>query len=134
MRLTMYSDYALRTLIFLARNEQDNKQITQISDVAKFYNISKNHLTKIVNHLARTGYIETIRGRGGGIKLKKAPSEINLGTLLRETEESFNLVECFERQNNTCPIIDQCGLQLLLHEGLHAFMKVFDQKTLKDII
>ncbi|TDM48075.1 Rrf2 family transcriptional regulator [Macrococcoides goetzii] len=130
MKLTLYSDYSLRVLMFLARTEQR----TQIDEIAKFYNISKNHLTKVVNNLGTLGYIETTRGRGGGITLKMAPEEINIGKLIRKTEEHFNIVECFNRETNTCPIIDHCGLMSVLGEALTAYLKVLDQYTLKDIL
>ncbi|WP_414044568.1 RrF2 family transcriptional regulator [Macrococcus equi] len=130
MKLTLYSDYSLRVLMYLART--DNR--TQIDEIAKFYNISKNHLTKVVNNLASLGYIETTRGRGGGISLKLLPEEINIGKLIRKTEEHFNIVECFDRETNTCPIIDQCGLMSALGEALHAYLKVLDKYTLQDIL
>lgn len=130
MKLTLYSDYSLRVLMFLARTEHR----TQIDEIAKFYNISKNHLTKVVNNLATLGYIETTRGRGGGISLKLAPEDINIGKLIRKTEEHFNLVECFDRHTNTCPIIDHCGLMSVLGEALAAYLKVLDQYTLQDIL
>ncbi|WP_414047882.1 RrF2 family transcriptional regulator [Macrococcus equi] len=130
MKLTLYSDYSLRVLMYLART--DNR--TQIDEIAKFYNISKNHLTKVVNNLASLGYIETTRGRGGGIALKLPPEEINIGKLIRKTEEHFNIVECFDRETNTCPIIDHCGLMSVLGEALHAYLKVLDKYTLQDIL
>lgn len=130
MKLTLYSDYSLRVLMFLARAERR----TQIDEIAKFYNISKNHLTKVVNNLATLGYIETTRGRGGGIILKMAAEDINIGKLIRKTEEHFNIVECFDRATNTCPIIDHCGLMSVLGEALTAYLKVLDQYTLKDIL
>ena len=130
MKLTLYSDYSLRVLMYLARKEDR----TQIDEIAKFYNISKNHLTKVVNNLATLGYIETTRGRGGGIKLKMAPEEINIGTLIRTTEEHFTLVECFDPETNTCPIAGVCGLQNVLGEALQASLNVLDKYTLQDIL
>lgn len=130
MKLTLYSDYSLRVLMYLGRADKR----TQIDEIAKFYNISKNHLTKVVNNLATLGYIETTRGRGGGIMLKMAPEDINVGVLIRQTEEHFNLVECFDRETNTCPIIDHCGLMSVLGEALKAYLKVLDKYTLKDIL
>ncbi|RAI83473.1 Rrf2 family transcriptional regulator [Macrococcoides caseolyticum subsp. hominis] len=130
MKLTLYSDYSLRVLMYIARQEHR----VQIDEIAKFYGISKNHLTKVVNNLATLGYIETTRGRGGGIRIKMAPEEINIGTLIRKTEEHFNLVECFDRETNTCPIAGICGLQGVLGEALNAYLSVLDKYTLQDIL
>lgn len=130
MKLTLYSDYSLRVLMYVAREEHR----VQIDEIAKFYGISKNHLTKVVNNLATLGYIETTRGRGGGICIKMAPEEINIGALIRKTEEHFNLVECFDRETNTCPIAGICGLQGVLGEALNAYLSVLDKYTLQDIL
>lgn len=130
MKLTLYSDYSLRVLMYIARQEHR----VQIDEIANFYGISKNHLTKVVNNLATLGYIETTRGRGGGIRIKMAPEEINIGALIRKTEEHFNLVECFDRETNTCPIAGICGLQGILGEALNAYLSVLDKYTLQDIL
>ncbi|WP_312039483.1 Rrf2 family transcriptional regulator [Macrococcoides bohemicum] len=130
MKLTLYSDYSLRVLMYIARQEHR----VQIDEIAKFYGISKNHLTKVVNNLATLGYIETTRGRGGGIRIKMTPEEINIGALIRKTEEHFNLVECFDRETNTCPIAGICGLQGVLSEALGAYLSVLDGYTLNDIL
>ncbi|MFC6118619.1 RrF2 family transcriptional regulator [Macrococcoides bohemicum] len=130
MKLTLYSDYSLRVLMYIARQEHR----VQIDEIAKFYGISKNHLTKVVNNLATLGYIETTRGRGGGIRIKMTPEEINIGALIRKTEEHFNLVECFDRETNTCPIAGICGLQGVLGEALGAYLSVLDGYTLNDIL
>ncbi|QYA40743.1 Rrf2 family transcriptional regulator [Macrococcoides caseolyticum] len=130
MKLTLYSDYSLRVLMYIARQEHR----VQIDEIANFYGISKNHLTKVVNNLATLGYIETTRGRGGGIRIKMAPEEINIGALIRKTEEHFNLVECFDRETNTCPIAGICGLQGVLGEALNAYLSVLDKYTLQDIL
>ncbi|MEB8172003.1 Rrf2 family transcriptional regulator [Macrococcus caseolyticus] len=130
MKLTLYSDYSLRVLMYVARQEHR----VQIDEIANFYGISKNHLTKVVNNLATLGYIETTRGRGGGIRIKMTPEEINIGALIRKTEEHFNLVECFDRETNTCPIAGICGLQGVLSEALVAYLAVLDSYTLNDIL
>ncbi|GGA98164.1 Rrf2 family transcriptional regulator [Macrococcus hajekii] len=129
MKLTLYSDYSLRVLMYLS----SQTELTQIDEIAKFYNISKNHLTKVVHNLALDGYIQSVRGRGGGIRLNKAPEDINIGALIRKTEEHFNLVECFNPETNTCPIMGKCGLQSVLGQALFAYLNVLDQYTLKDI-
>lgn len=129
MKLTLYSDYSLRVLMYLA----SQSELTQIDEIAKFYNISKNHLTKVVHNLALEGYILSVRGRGGGIKLNRRPEDINIGQLIRKTEEHFDLVECFNPETNTCPIIGKCGLQPVLSQALFAYLQVLDRYTLKDI-
>ncbi|TDM12378.1 RrF2 family transcriptional regulator [Macrococcus lamae] len=129
MKLTLYSDYSLRVLMYLA----NRNQLAQIDDIAKFYNISKNHLTKIVHNLVNLGYVTSIRGRGGGIMLKTNPEDINVGALIRQTEENFTLVECFDPETNTCPLIDHCGLQSVLGEALTAYINVLDQYTVADV-
>ncbi|TDM32455.1 Rrf2 family transcriptional regulator [Macrococcoides canis] len=130
MKLTLYSDYSLRVLMYAARKDER----VQIDEIAKFYGISKNHLTKVVNNLATLGYLETTRGRGGGIRINMAPEEINIGALIRKTEENFTLVECFDRETNTCPIAGICGLQNVLGEALNAYLSVLDKYTLQDVL
>ena len=94
MRLTNYSDYALRSLIYLA-TKPDPYLLANISDIANSYNISKSHLTKIIHQLAQLNYIESVRGKNGGIRLARAPKDINLGVLIKQIEPDFNVVECF---------------------------------------
>ena len=94
MRLTNYSDYALRSLIYLA-TKPDPYLLANISDIANSYNISKSHLTKIIHQLGQLGYIDSVRGKNGGIRLARAPKDINLGVLIKQIEPDFNLVECF---------------------------------------
>lgn len=130
MKLTLYSDYSLRVLMYIARKDER----VQIDEIAKFYGISKNHLTKVVNNLATLGYIETTRGRGGGMKIKIQPEDINIGKLIRKTEETLTIVECFDRETNTCPIAGRCGLQGVLGEALAAYMAVLDKYTLEDVL
>lgn len=130
MRLTKYSDYALRTLIYLALA----KRICTIKEIADSYSIPKNHLIKVVNQLASCGFIDSIRGKGGGIQLALAPHEIVLGDVIRETEQSFDLVECFSIETNQCVLSPNCKLAQLLSEALEQFLNVFDQQTLADIV
>ena len=131
MRLSLYSDYALRLLMRLAL--QQDRLIT-IQEVSDAYGISANHLMKIAHRLGRQGYIETVRGRNGGLRLARAPVEINLGELVRNTEEGFDLVECFDRTTNQCVITDVCRLRGLLDEALQAFLQVLDAHTLADLV
>lgn len=94
MRITQYSDYALRTLIYLAVVPKQH-ELSNIQAIADSYQISKNHLTKIVHHLSKIGLIESVRGKNGGIRLAFAPKDINIGTVLRHTEVDFGMVDCF---------------------------------------
>lgn len=130
MRLTNFSDYSIRVLLYLTIH---NEKLVQIQEIADAYSISKNHLMKIIYQLSKQGYIETIRGRNGGIRLAKLPSEINLGALIRDTEEDFNVVECFSKDHNTCPIASICTLKGVLNQALVAFFQVLDGYTLQDV-
>ena len=131
MRLTSYSDYSLRVLIYLASQEQST--LTNIKEISEVYHISKNHLMKIVYNLGKLGYIETVRGRNGGLRLAKKPDEINVGELVRKTEEDFYLVECFKDDDN-CVISPVCSLKFVLNNALDAFLKVLDQYTIADFV
>lgn len=132
MRLTNYTDYSLRVLIYIAI--KDRNELSNIKEIAEVYGISKNHLMKVIYQLGKNGYIETIRGRNGGFRLAKEPEEINIGDVVRKTEEDFQLVECFDSKCNHCIISPVCKLRHILHEGLRAYLKVLDQYTLADIV
>jgi Rrf2 family transcriptional regulator, nitric oxide-sensitive transcriptional repressor len=97
MQLTIHSDYSLRVLLYLSQTKND---ITTIVEIASFYKISKNHLVKVVHRLGQLGYIISIQGKGGGIKLAKKPADIKIGELIRKTEPSFYIVECFNKKHN----------------------------------
>lgn len=131
MRLTMYTDYSLRTLLYLSLT--DNKQLTTIQEISDAYHISKNHLMKVTHQLGKMGYIETVQGRNGGIRLKVKPEQLNIGEIARQTEDDFHLVECFSN-NNQCVITPACQLRHVLHEALVAFIQVLDQYTIADVI
>lgn len=132
MRLTVYTDYSLRTLIFLGAKERE--QLTTIQEISDAYNISKNHLMKVTHQLGQLGYIETIRGRGGGIRLAKPADEIGIGEVVRQTEEDFHLVECFNPESNLCKIASACQLKGVLQEALLAYLAVLDQYTIADFL
>lgn len=129
MRLTAFSDYALRVLMY-ARASGD--RLVTIEETAKTYEISRAHLMKVVNILTRAGYIKGVRGRSGGFTLAIAPENINLGAVVRATEPDFALVECFA-SGNKCIITKHCGLPNVLNEALQAFVGVLDSYTLADI-
>lgn len=131
MRLTSYTDYSLRVLITLASMD-DNKKIN-IQDIAAAYRISKNHLMKVVHRLGQLGVIETSRGRGGGIRLKMTPEAINIGWLVRQTEDDFQIVECFDKEKDACLISPVCIARGVFAKALDAYLSVLDQYTLYDI-
>jgi Rrf2 family nitric oxide-sensitive transcriptional repressor len=130
MRLTLYSDYSLRLLMYAAL--RDGQRVT-IQEVATAYGISKNHLMKVAFELGRKGYLETVRGRGGGLRLAKPPEKIGLGDVVRAVEDDFNLVECFEPDANRCNITGACRLRGALARALQAYFAVLDEYTLADL-
>ncbi len=131
MQLTKYSDYGLRVLMYIGLKSEGLCTIREISEA---YSISENHLMKLIHHLGKLGYIHTVRGKNGGIELAKNPDSINIGDLVLETETNLNIVECFDPQQNTCPIIGVCQLQIILSEALDAFILTLKKYTLKDLI
>lgn len=130
MRMTLHTDYALRTLIYLAT--RPDEQCT-VNDVAEAYHLSRNHLLKVAQTLRDLGFVETTRGRTGGIRLARPSGEIVLGALVRATEEEFSLAECMQAQGRPCAISPACHLKGVLHEALAAFLAVLDRYTLADI-
>jgi len=131
MQLTQYTDYSLRVLIYLALNQDRRATISEISGA---YDISRNHLVKVVHQLSNNGWITTIRGKSGGMYLAFPPHQINIGTIIRQTEPHMNLLECFDQANDNCVISPVCSLKRTLHQARKAFMDVLDQHTLADAI
>lgn len=126
MRLTRYTDYAMRVLLYLGRKPD---QLSSIAEIALAYAVSQNHLMKVVNDLVNAGYLESVRGRNGGIRLARLPSEINVGALIRHCEDGFDLVDC-----GSCIIAPACGLTGVLDEALSAFLAVLDRYSLADVL
>lgn len=131
MQLTQFSDYSLRTLIYLGLRPDE---LATIEEIAGAYDISESHLTKVVHKLGKLNIIDTVRGRHGGMRLNCPPAEINIGAIVRQTEGNLTIVECFDVEHNTCPIAPVCGLTGILGEALNAFMAVLDRYTLADIL
>lgn len=131
MRLTLHTDYALRLLMLLAI-EPENRHT--IEEVALRYDISRNHLMKVTQTLSQAGFLESLRGRGGGLRLSRSPASINLGAVVRATEDSLAVVECFDPENNRCLISPVCGLRGPLEEALRAFLAVLNRYSLEDLI
>ena len=135
MQLTQFSDYALRILLYLGTHTPlPGERLPALADIGRAYRISYNHLSKVAQQLAALGFIDAIRGRTGGVRLARPPQEINLGAVVRATESHWNLVECFDRTTNTCPIAPVCGLTRVLVEARDEFLHVLDRYTLADVL
>ncbi|MHA6252489.1 RrF2 family transcriptional regulator [Oceanobacillus sp. CAU 1775] len=132
MNLKKYTDYGLRVLLFAGLKSEG--ELTSIKEISEVFDISPHHLGKIVHELNKMGLIETIRGRNGGIRLAKPPEEINVGLVVRQLESDFVLLECFEQGEHHCVISPGCSLKHVLNRALHAFFKVLEEYTIKDLI
>lgn len=131
MQLSKFTDYTFRTLIYLANNKDKN---CVIDDLVKELDVSKDNLKKVVNRLSKTEYINTTKGRSGGIKLAIEPEKINLGDVIQSTEENFNIVQCMGT-NVTCPLINRgCKLKCVLLESVDSFVDNMRKYTLADIL
>lgn len=130
MRLTTFSDYTLRTLIYLALRPES---LCTIDEIARAHGISANHLTKVVQQAARAGDVETVRGQRGGLRLARQPRDINVGVVLRRTEPDLDIVPCFG-SGSACRIQPACVLQGALADALAAFFAVLDRVTLADLV
>jgi Rrf2 family nitric oxide-sensitive transcriptional repressor len=129
MRLTAFTDYCLRALIYVALKRGE---LATIDEIAERYAINRNHLVKVIFRLGQLGYLDTMRGKGGGVRLAKDPAKINLGTLVRQTEDDLALVECFHA--GTCVIEPACVLRKALRQALDAFFKTLDAYTVADLL
>lgn len=133
MRLTQWTDYTLRVLMYCAASKDRERPIT-ITEIADAYAISRSHLTKIVFWLGGQGLLTTTRGRGGGIRLLKSAQSINVGDVVRLTETDFHMVECFDKAHNTCGLDGQCRLKGVLHRATQNFLAELDRYTLADLV
>jgi Rrf2 family transcriptional regulator, nitric oxide-sensitive transcriptional repressor len=126
MRLTRFTDYAMRVLFYLATK---NDKLVTVGEIAKIYEISQHHLVKVVQDLVKYGYVESVKGRGGGMRLAIAPSEINLGAIVRRFEPEMKLIDCVG-----CHIAGACSLPGPLHKAVIAFINVLSEYSLQDIV
>ena len=130
MRLTLHTDYALRVLIQAGLNEGE---LTTINEIAQSFGISKHHLMKVVNDLSQKGYLDTVRGRNGGIRLKRKPRDINIGQVVRDTEDPLDIIGCLV-EAGYCRIERACVLRTALRDATGAFLAVLDTHTLADLL
>jgi len=131
MQLTLHTDYSLRVLIYLA---QKSDALATITEVADFYQISRNHLVKVVHHLAGAGFIQTLRGKHGGMRLARAADAITIGEVVRAMEPGFDLVECFDVERQHCMVMPVCALKGVLKKAADEFLAVLDGYTLAEAV
>lgn len=130
MRLTTLTDYAMRLLMYLA---QEPQRLCTIAEVARSYSVSEAHMMKVTHQLGLAGWIETVRGKGGGMRLAHAPKDIPLGAVVRSMEPDFFMVECFS-PGNACVLTGECKLTGVIEGALHSFMADLDRHSLADIL
>ena len=131
MQLTLYTDYSLRVLIYLAAHSNQN---CTVSDIAQYYNISHNHLVKVVHNLSKNNLLSTSRGKGGGLRLSRPAEEIHLKEVIELTEPNFHLVECFNSEGRMCSVEPVCKLKGILYTAIDRFFEHLDQYTIADLI
>lgn len=131
MQLTQFTDYGLRSLMFLAAQPE---RLCSVREIADHYGISRNHLVKVVHRLAQLGYIVSLKGRGGGIRLAQPPETLRLGDLVRALETNMDIVECFNRETNTCTVVSACRLKHYLADASEAFIGALNGRTLADTV
>lgn len=131
MRFNQSTDYALRVLMYLGLK---GEKLATISEIAETYQISRNHLMKVIYRLGQAGFIHTQRGKNGGLRLERDASEISVGDVVRRMEERWDLVDCFGNRPTTCPIQPACTLQHVLRQGLNAFLSVLDEYSVADLL
>lgn len=131
MRLTKQTNYAVRMLMYCGANDG---QLSRIPEIAKAYGVSELFLFKILQPLTKAGLVETTRGRNGGVRLGRAADKITLFDVVKVTEDSFAMAECFEDGVVECPLIDSCGLNSALRKALNAFFDVLAEYTIDDLV
>ena len=133
MRLTQWTDYTLRVLMYCAARQAREQPVT-ITEMAEGHGISRSHLTKIVQQLGAQGLLATTRGRGGGVRLVLQPKDIRLGQVVRLTETDFRMVECFDPDTNQCGLSQHCKLKGVLQQATERYLSVLDAVTLEDLV
>jgi Rrf2 family nitric oxide-sensitive transcriptional repressor len=132
MQLTAHTDYALRVLIYLAINAENRVTITELAD---FFGISRNHLVKVVHKLGVKGFVQTVRGKGGGIRLSRPARDISVGSVVREMEGHFHIAECFNpKKQGLCALENGCGLIGILGGAIEQFLQTLDKAVLSDLV
>jgi Rrf2 family transcriptional regulator, nitric oxide-sensitive transcriptional repressor len=131
MRVTLQTDYSLRVLMYAATK---GERLSRIDEIAESFGISKNHLMKVVYELGKRGYLKTIRGRNGGIRLMRKPSQINIGTVVRETEKDLSMLGCLAGEAGFCCVEQVCVLRRAFRDAAQAFIAVLDRYTVEDLI
>jgi Rrf2 family transcriptional regulator, nitric oxide-sensitive transcriptional repressor len=131
MQLTLFTDYGLRTLMYLAAHPE---RLSSVKEIAEHYGISRNHLVKVVHRLAQLSYIETAKGKGGGIKIAEETIQFHLGDLIAALEPNMCMVECFNPETNTCRITGSCQLKHYLFEATQNFINTMNKYTLADTV
>lgn len=130
MRLTRQTNYAMRILMYCAAN---NDRLSRIPEIASAYSVSELFLFKILQPLVENGLVKTVRGRNGGVSLGRPADQISLFDVVRVTEESFSMAECFDSDTD-CPLVDSCALNAALREALNAFFEVLGRHTIADLV
>jgi len=131
MRLTQFTDYSLRVLIYLALHPEEKITIDQLTNA---YGVSRHHIRSVVHQLSKLGYIESTQGKGGGVILALDASEISIREIVENSENDFNIVECFSPEGNSCPIEPLCILKRALNEASENFLSTLERYTIEDLI
>lgn len=131
MQLTLYTDYSLRVLLYLAEQPETRATIAEIAD---FHDISRNHLVKVAHHLAQCGFVLSHRGKNGGLQLARPAKEISVGGVVRQSEPHFHIVECFDQSSNRCRVTKRCALKHILRRAQQEFLATLDSYRLVDLV
>lgn len=131
MQLTLYTDYSLRALLYIGGKPD---RLVTIAEIADFYGVSRNHMVKVVHNLGALGYLQTVRGKSGGLRLAKPAHEIRISDVVKATEPHMDIQECFNMETNTCPLAGDCRLKGVLYQARSAFLGVLANQTLADLL
>jgi Rrf2 family nitric oxide-sensitive transcriptional repressor len=131
MKLTNFTDYGLRSLMYLAAHQD---KLSTVKEISEYYGLSRNHLVKVIYRLSQLGWIESKKGKGGGIRLTNNAQELRLGDIVKRLESNIHLVECFNHDKNKCKITSTCQLRHYLYEAYHSFISILNKYTLADTV